>query len=174
MEDKYPNDNSRQGLTLPRWAIPLVWAGIVFLIQVLVPWAVAKVGPRLGWSQQSPAAWNFVGLIAIAAGLSLYAWCLVNHFRSYRDSVRVSFSPPHLVVSGPYVISRNPMYVSGLLTWLGWAIYFGSPAVFITLLLLWALFAFRVIPHEEELLEDLFGEEYLKYKRTVHRWIGRY
>jgi protein-S-isoprenylcysteine O-methyltransferase Ste14 len=98
----------------------------------------------------------------------------VNHFRSYRASVRVSFSPPHLVVTGSYLFSRNPMYVSGLLTWLGWTVYYGSPVVFIALVLLWAMFAFRVIPHEERQLEELFGEEYLKYKLTVRRWIGRY
>lgn len=174
MEPDSSNEKSSRRLTIPRWAIPIVWAVIVFLIQVLLPWVVARLGPRIGWSDQSPASLNYVGLIAVAVGLSLYAWCLVHHFRSYRDSVRVGFSPPHLVISGPYVISRNPMYVSGLITWLGWTFYFGSPAVLIALLLLWAIFTFRVIPHEEHLLEQLFGEEYLEYKRTVRRWIGRY
>jgi protein-S-isoprenylcysteine O-methyltransferase Ste14 len=170
-----PRDNKlRRGIALPRWAIPLVWAVIVFLIQVLLPWIVAMIGPRFGWSEQSPALWNRIGLLGVALGLSLYAWCLVHHFRSYRDSVRVSFSPPHLVISGPYTISRNPMYVSGLFTWLGWTVYFGSPAVLVALLLLWAAFSSRVIPHEERILAELFGDEYLEYKRTVRRWIGRY
>jgi protein-S-isoprenylcysteine O-methyltransferase Ste14 len=88
--------------------------------------------------------------------------------------VRVGFSPPHLVIAGPYKISRNPMYVSGLFAWLGWTIYYGSPAVFVALVLLWSVFTFRVIPHEEHQLEALFGEDYLEYKRSVHRWIGRY
>lgn len=174
MKPEPHNGDIHRGIALPRWAIPLVWGMIVFLIQVLLPWLVAKIGPRFGWSEEMPAAWNFIGLIGVAAGLSMYAWCLEHHFRSYRDSVRVSFSPPHLVISGPYVISRNPMYVSGLFTWLGWTVYFGSPAVLVVLLLLWAIFTFRVIPYEERLLEELFGEEYLEYKRTVRRWIGRH
>ena len=174
MKPEYQNEKARSELTLPRWAIPLVWAVIVLVIQILFPWATAKIGPRFGWSKLSPVSWNYIGIILVTVSLSLYAWCLVNHFRTYRDSVRVSFSPPHLVVTGPYVISRNPMYVSGLLTWLGWTVYFGSPAVLLVLLLLWAIFGFRVIPHEEGLLEELFGEEYLEYKRTVRRWIGRY
>jgi protein-S-isoprenylcysteine O-methyltransferase Ste14 len=174
MKPEFLNDKTRRELTLPRWAIPLVWAVIVLVIQIILPWVFAKIGPRIGWSQLSPASWNYIGLIAVVVGLSLYAWCLVNHFRSYRASVRVSFSPPHLVVAGPYLFSRNPMYVSGLLTWLGWTVYYGNPVVFIALVLLWAMFAFRVIPHEERQLEELFGEEYLKYKLTVRRWIGRY
>jgi protein-S-isoprenylcysteine O-methyltransferase Ste14 len=64
------------------------------------------------------------------------------------------------------------MYVSGLFVWLGWTFFYGSPAVFVALLLLWSVFAFRVIPQEERQLEELFGEEHLTYKRSVRRWIG--
>jgi protein-S-isoprenylcysteine O-methyltransferase Ste14 len=111
--------------------------------------------------------------LAVAVGLAGYLWCLVHHFRSYRAPVRVGFDPPHLVVSGPYNYSRNPMYVSGLFTWFGWAVFYGSPAVLAVLALLWSLFAFRVIPREERQLEALFGQEYREYKRRVRRWIGR-
>ena len=173
MKSDFPERSGRQWL-LPKRAIPLVWTAIVFVIQILVPWVIAQFGPRFGWNEQAPAWWNFAGLIVIAAGLAMYAWCLLFHFRSYRTAVRVSFSPPHLVTGGPYQVSRNPMYVSGLCTWLGWTIYFGSPAVLIALVLLWSAFIFRVIPHEEHLLEELFGQDYLSYKHSIRRWFGRY
>ena len=168
-----PKNQAPQGLMLPRWAIPLVWAVIVLVIQVLLPWVVSRLGPRFGWSQAAPGWWNLAGLVAVAIGLALYVWCLAFHFRSYRASVRIGFSPPHLVVAGPYRFSRNPMYVSGLFVWLGWTVFYGSPAVFVALVLLWSVFAFRVIPHEERQLEALFGDDYLEYKRSVRRWIGR-
>jgi protein-S-isoprenylcysteine O-methyltransferase Ste14 len=114
MKSEFPNPKEHRGLFLPRWAIPLVWAAIVGVIQLLLPWVIALLGPRFGWSQLTPAWWNMAGLIAVVIGLVLYAWCLAFHFRSYRTSVRVGFSPPHLVIGGPYQISRNPMYVSGL------------------------------------------------------------
>jgi protein-S-isoprenylcysteine O-methyltransferase Ste14 len=161
-------------LFLPKWAIPLVWAIIVLVIQVLLPWIVSKIGPRYGWYQRDPGWWNLTGLIVVSIGIALYAWCLVFHYRSYRTSVRIGFSPPHLVIAGPYQISRNPMYVSGLFAWLGWTIFYGSPAVFVALVLLWSIFTFRVIPHEENQLEALFGDDYLEYKRSVRRWIGQY
>ena len=171
MKPELPKHKGRRELILPRWAIPLVWAVIVLVIQILLPWAIAKLGPRFGWSQLAPALWNLSGLIGVVVGLALYAWCLAFHFSSYRASVRVGFSPPHLVIAGPYRFSRNPMYVSGLFTWLGWTVYYGSPAVFIGLVLLWSTFTFRVIPHEECQLELLFGDDYLEYKRSVPRWI---
>jgi protein-S-isoprenylcysteine O-methyltransferase Ste14 len=173
MKQRLSKRKGRHGVALPRWAVPLVWAVLVLAIQVLLPWVVAWVGPRFGWSQAAPRQWNLIGLIAVAIGLALYTWCLVFHFRSYAASVRISFSPPHLVAAGPYRISRNPMYVSGLFTWLGWTIFYGNPAVFIALVLLWAMFAFRVIPREERQLEALFGDDYLEYKRSVRRWLGR-
>jgi protein-S-isoprenylcysteine O-methyltransferase Ste14 len=174
MKPELSKPKDRRELMLPRWAIPFVWAVIVLVIQVLLPWIIAKLGPRFGWTQQAPALWNFTGIIAVAIGLALYAWCLVFHFRSYRASVRVGFSPPHLVIAGPYRFSRNPMYVSGLFTWLGWTVFYGSPAVFIALVLLWAVFSFRVIPYEERQLEVLFGDDYLEYRRSVRRWIGKF
>jgi len=66
------------------------------------------------------------------------------------------------------------MYVSALFAWLGWTVFYGSPAVFAALVLLCSVFAFRVIPHEERLLEALFGDDYLEYKRSVRRWVGRF
>jgi protein-S-isoprenylcysteine O-methyltransferase Ste14 len=160
-------------MKLPRWAIPIVWAIIVLIIMIILPWAISLIGPRYGWYQGEPAMWNFAGLIVVAIGLAMYVWCLVFHFKSYHEAVRVSFEPPHLVVNGPYRYSRNPMYVAGLFAWIGWTIFYGSPAVFIGLALLWSLFTFRVIPYEERQLEALFGDEYLKYKKSVRRWIGR-
>ena len=173
MNPQLTPSKGRRELRLPRWAIPIVWAILILVILVVLPWAVSKLGPRYGWSQAVPATWNLTGLIAVAIGLMMYVWCLVFHFRSYRDSVRISFSPPHLVVTGPYRYSRNPMYVSGLFAWIGWTVFYGSPAVFIGLTLLWSLFTFRVIPNEERQLEALFGDEYREYKKSVPRWIGR-
>jgi protein-S-isoprenylcysteine O-methyltransferase Ste14 len=174
IEPELPKQNVRRELILPRWTIPFVWAVIVLVIHILLPWVVSRPGPRFGWSHSVPTLWNLAGLIAAAIGLASYAWCLAFHFMSYRASVRVSFSPPHLVIGGPYRYSRNPMYVSGLFAWLGWTVFYGSPVVFMALVLLWLMFAYCVIPHEELQLEMLFGDDHLRYKRTVHRWIGRF
>ena len=173
MNARTPTPKKRRKLALPRWAIPPVWTALVTIIMGALPWSVSLIGPRLGWSQGTPGSWNLAGIIAIAAGLGGYVCCLVFHFKSYRASVPVGFSPPHLVVSGPYRLSPNPMYVSGLFAWLGWAVFYGSPAVLVGMVLLWLLFTVRVIPYEERQLEALFGDEYREYKRSVRRWIGQ-
>lgn len=161
-------------LRIPRWAIPIVWTAIVLLIMVLAPWAVSRIGPRYGWNPDGAGNINNLGLLAVAAGLGMYAWSLVHHFRSYHTSVDLGFTPPMLVIAGPYRVSRNPMYVAGLFTWLGWTIFFGSPAVLVALALLWLAFSIRVIPYEERQLEELFGQDYMIYKSSVRRWFGRH
>jgi protein-S-isoprenylcysteine O-methyltransferase Ste14 len=174
MNPEERNKDEKRPLSIPKKMAPVVWGVIVLVIMVLLPWGIAKIGPRLGWSQMSPSWWNLAGLAAVAAGLGLYAWCLAFHYQSYRAAVRLGFTPPELVIAGPYQISRNPMYVAGLFVWLGWVVFYGSPAILVGFLLLWSAFTFRVIPYEERQLEALFGDDYLAYKRTVRRWIGRY
>jgi protein-S-isoprenylcysteine O-methyltransferase Ste14 len=173
MKPDHSTSKGRRGPALPRWAIPLVWAVLVLAILVVLPWLVSQLGPRWGWSQAVPATWNLTGLVSVAIGLGLYSWCLFFHFKSYRAPVRIGFAPPHLVVAGPYRYSRNPMYLAGLFAWLGWTVFYGSPAVLIGLVLFWSTFTLQVIPREERQLQALFGDEYLEYKRSVRRWIGR-
>ncbi len=65
------------------------------------------------------------------------------------------------------------MYVSGLFVWFGWTVFYGSPSILAALVLLWSVFAIRVIPSEERQLQQMFGDDYLDYKRSVPRWLGR-
>lgn len=173
MKPSLPRQKGSRQVVLPRWAIPLVWAVLVLAIQVLLPWALSKIGPRFGWSAGIPGSWNLVGLVAVAVGIALYTWCLAVHFADYPPSVRLGLAPPLLVVAGPYRLSRNPMYLGALVTWLGWTIFYGSPALLGILSLLWSVLAFRVVPLEERQLEAMFGDQYACYKRSVPRWIWR-
>ena len=55
---------------------------------------------------------------------------------------------------------------------LGWAIFYGSIAVLVALIV-WALFFnFYQIPLEERILEAHFDEAYREYKNHIPRWFG--
>ncbi len=76
-----------------------------------------------------------------------------------------------LVVEGPYRFSRNPIY-------LGFTLFYGGITALASslpsaLLLPFVLVVMRrgVIEREERYLEREFGEEYLRYKARVRRWI---
>jgi protein-S-isoprenylcysteine O-methyltransferase Ste14 len=132
------------GLVLTLWVFPTP------LIAVTFAWALACL-PLLFW----------LGL----AASSLLA------FRRARTSINPTVPTAALVMHGPYRISRNPMYLSFVLLYLGLAIGFQS---FWALLLLplafWAV-EFRVIRLEERYLEQKFGSEYVRYREQVRRWL---
>ena len=49
-----------------------------------------------------------------------------RHARELPERISVDWTPKLLIVSGPYRLTRNPMYVAELGMWLGWAVFFGS------------------------------------------------
>lgn len=77
----------------------------------------------------------------------------------------------HLVTSGIYQVTRNPMYVGFALFLCGWAVFLASyvaiGGVIINILF---INRFQVQP-EERALEEVFGDDYLEYKTKVRPWL---
>ena len=147
-------------------ALPLAHGGL--------PWALSLLTTRRGWAEGRPALWNLLGLIPVAAGTAVLVWDLaagLARIPELPEQMEV-LTPPYLMTSGPYAVSRNPMYVAELSLWLGWAILFGSVAVLVGLVVLGVAMQ-GLVPWEERGLEGRFGEAYRRYKATVPRWLGR-
>jgi len=79
--------------------------------------------------------------------------------------------PSKLVVSGPFRISRHPMYLGMAAVLLGEAVFLGSLTTFAFPLIFMALMVVLFMSTEEDNLERTFGKEYLDYKSRVRRWI---
>ncbi len=117
---------------------------------------------------QTPS--RVAALLCVAVWAVLTVWS-IGLFRSARTSMIPIKPTTALVVSGPYEFTRNPMYFGMVCLYLGLALWFG---IFWALILLPAVVAsvqYYVIAREEQYLERKFGEEYLKYKARVRRWI---
>ena len=76
-----------------------------------------------------------------------------------------------IITTGPYRFSRNPSYVSLTMLYLGIAIAADSVWVLAGLIPTLVVMHYGVILREEQYLEDKFGEEYLRYRRSVRRWL---
>jgi len=77
----------------------------------------------------------------------------------------------HLVTSGIYQFTRNPMYLGMVLILLGGSIRIGNPLSIIGIIFfIWYLTRFQIKP-EEEALMDLFEQDYKEYCSRVRRWI---
>jgi protein-S-isoprenylcysteine O-methyltransferase Ste14 len=80
--------------------------------------------------------------------------------------------PERLVTSGPYALSRNPMYVGWALVQLGIGVAAGSGWMLATLPVAGA-WIHRDVLREERRLGEKFGDEYQEYCATVGRYLPK-
>lgn len=113
----------------------------------------------------APAGW----LLSVI-GFLVRVWAT---FYFYENRMKVISLAPQatLITFGPYRFSRNPLYLGGnVFIFFGAAALLGSPtALFFTAIHLPLMDLF--IRREERQLEKDFGEEWLRYKKRVRRWI---
>ena len=84
---------------------------------------------------------------------------------------------PSLCTAGPYGYVRNPIYVGNMLMYLGIVIIAGSPNLTLMALTTMTFFIIQyslIISLEEEKLDELFGSEYLAYKKNVRAILPRF
>ena len=114
--------------------------------------------------------------VTVAASLLLTIGFLIRvwaTFDFYRQRMKVISLVPQdkLITSGPYRFSRNPLYLGGnVFIFLGAVLVLGSPIG----LLLTAInigIVDIMIRREERQLEQAFGDDWLRYKKNVRRWL---
>jgi protein-S-isoprenylcysteine O-methyltransferase Ste14 len=123
----------------------------------------AQIFPT-GWPQFA------VGLPVLALAVLLWVAGVGTLRRSNTD---FKFAKPtsEIVRHGPYRLTRNPIYVSALLQFLGIAFAVNALWMLALLPVLFLYLQFGVVLPEERYLERKFGEEYRRYEAQVRRWI---
>ena len=132
----------------------------------LVPAALAAIFGSPTVADTGSAAWL----------LDLLGWALFLGYVSMRiwATLYIGGSKDRrLATTGPYSVTRNPLYLGGLCFALSAACFLKSVSVIaLTVVAVWIYFRW-VISAEEEVLEGIFGEAFLAYKRSTPRVIPR-
>lgn len=107
-------------------------------------------------------------VFVLGAALAGWGWFIFYRARTTRVPGETSTT---LVTSGPYRITRNPMYVGLSVAYLGEAglRHEVVPVIFLPLTI--AYLNLVVIPIEEGRLYERFGAEYERYRDRVRRWL---
>jgi protein-S-isoprenylcysteine O-methyltransferase Ste14 len=132
-----------------------------------IPWWILTRFDR----SATPTAWEAIAVIA--AGTALYVWCVWLFAVVGRGTPGPWDAPRRFVAGGPYRWVRNPIYIGALLVVLGEAWLFLSPPLLVYAGIMAVMFHIFVVSYEERTLRRRFGETYLHYLQTVHRWIPR-
>lgn len=112
------------------------------------------------------------GVGVLACGLAVFFGSLFV----YQRHLALELSKPHygepdrLVTTGPFALSRNPIYLTFLVPLAAYAWY--SPlAALLAALVYVGVMTWSVIASEERLLEQKFGDTFRAYKRRTPRWL---
>jgi protein-S-isoprenylcysteine O-methyltransferase Ste14 len=159
---------------MPRPAGMLVWTAGAVALHAVVPFELSRLGDRAGRPARMPPAVRGAGLVTAAAGVGLMAWALAAHCQAAPRgwALESGLTPQYLLRSGPYRLSRNPMYAGEAVVWLGWALFYRRPPVWAGLAIECAAFA-GIVRWEEQRLLGRFGGGYRAYLAEVPRWVPR-
>ncbi len=153
------NDRDNPGVIAPP---PLIYLGFLVLGVALdylwpVGLGVGAVGVPTG-----AALFVLGGVIAVTA---------IRQFRRAGTNFKTHEPSTAIVTGGLYRYSRNPIYVALGLAYLGIAVAVDGLWAAALLVPTLAVVRYGVIAREERYLEGKFGDEYLRYKASVRRWL---
>jgi protein-S-isoprenylcysteine O-methyltransferase Ste14 len=113
---------------------------------------------------------SYGGVVFLILGLWLNMWSS-NYFKRVDTTIKPFEESSYLITEGLFRYSRHPMYLGMVLALVGLFILLGD----LTPLLVIPVFVWvinkRFVLVEEKALEERFGEEYLKYRSMVRRWV---
>jgi protein-S-isoprenylcysteine O-methyltransferase Ste14 len=156
-------DNGKDGAAVAI-APPLFYLGAV-LVGVIVHEFVLRLDLGL-----SAAARIGAGAVAAFLGLALVIGA-IGLFRRTGQDPRPWESTPAIVSTGVYRLTRNPMYLGMTLLQAAIGIALANGWIIILVPVALAFVHALVVRHEEAYLEHKFGDEYMRYKASVRRWI---
>ncbi len=120
----------------------------------------------------APIILRIIGSVITAVGVLTFIISVVQMKDNWRAGVQRE-EKTNLVTAGIYSISRNPaflgfdlMYIGILFTFFNWYLCFATSFAVV-------FFHLQIVNVEEEFLIEAFGDEYLKYKAKVCRYLGR-
>lgn len=108
--------------------------------------------------------------VFVLVGASILVWA-AGLFRRAGTPTLPMRSTAAIVESGPYQLTRNPMYVALAFIYLGVGIMIAGGWALVLLPVVLTVVYLCVIRREERYLSAKFGQQYLDYKGRVGRWL---
>ena len=143
---------------------PPIWALIYLAVAVLVSISYP-------WRQVIDLRSIFGGIAVIVVGLALMFWAVFLFRREGTELNPMSETNKTLVIRGPFLVTRNPMYLAVILEGLGIALIVGSLPMFLVPVLAFATANWVHIPFEEAKMRRQFGAAFDAYTGKVRRWL---
>jgi len=161
------NQPARHGKDRPNripWPPILTLSALAVGILLSVFWPLAWFGGAAGGVIQA------VGFALAATAVLLYATSF-REFRRANTTILPTGTASHLITTGPYRFTRNPIYLANVLLLLGIGAMFGLPWFFPIAILNGIGEQRLAVVREEAHLEHQFGKAWRDYRKRVRAWI---
>ncbi|MCR4755240.1 MAG: isoprenylcysteine carboxylmethyltransferase family protein [Lachnospiraceae bacterium] len=156
---------TKEGQKLPLFGVgPYIVYGIAVLnvIGIILFGYVFKIG-----TLESPwtLIFRIIGGVLIVIGVAIW------YIGALRSDMDESITENKLQTKGIYSCVRNPMYSGWWIALSGIILMWHNAWMLIFPLLDWVIITIALINTEEKWLLDLYGQEYVEYKKRVNRCI---
>ena len=150
---------------MPRWMnIPPVWLALALVIAYFQ----ARFF-HLGLSLSHPIT-DMVPGLSIGAGVLLMALAVVE-MRRHRTTVFPHREADHLVTTGVFNWTRNPIYLGDTLVLMGFILHWDAVLSLAILPIFIMAIDYGFIAPEEDRLRRKFRSDFERYARDTRRWI---
>jgi protein-S-isoprenylcysteine O-methyltransferase Ste14 len=119
----------------------------------------------------SAAGWKIAGSVLLLCACVLFAWALVSFGASWRVGIDAQ-TPGTLVTGGVFAFSRNPIFLSLDLYFLGTFLINGTAFFLLAAVLAIAGMHYQILQEEKYLLQA-YGDAYRAYGGETARYVGR-
>lgn len=113
---------------------------------------------------------KYIGVAVVLFGFSLIV-LVIRSFKRVETNIEPWKPTTKIVSTGVFAYSRNPVYAAFCIISIGVGIILNSIWILLSVIPSGILVYFIAIKKEELYLEEKFGEEYLRYKSKVRRWL---
>jgi len=142
----------------------------LFAAGFLVGWLIHRRWPWPLLPVELSGTGETIGLTSIVVAFGTVIWAFATFLR-HRTAIYPNQPAARIVRDGPYRWTRNPMYLSMTLIYVGLALVVNALLPLLLLPVVLVLLVRLVIRREERYLGSAFSEEYAAYCRDVRRWL---
>lgn len=140
---------------------------LVYFVPFGLLWALHRWQP---WTIPGGGALTVAGLVMVLAGIALTVWSASTFSRAHTTIIpweQVSA----MVMTGPFQLSRNPIYLADTIAYLGGTLLIRSWWPLVILPGILVVTRRKVIDREERYLTERFDDTYREYQLRVRRWL---
>lgn len=148
----------------------LPWPPIIYLAAIAIS-ILLGVFVTLPWISRPMADILFAaGCLSIVIVVAI-DYSAFKALKNAKTTIMPTRASDHLVTTGPFSFTRNPIYLANTLLMIGIGLI-AQNAWFVLLALIAAFLTQKLaIEREERHLADRFGKRYRDYAKRVRRWI---